>query len=42
LRRTEFGSLKYFDTVGRDSPTNSEKSSIVLIGLSDKSALPFC
>src|SRR5690606_10538877 len=32
LFRTDDGSLKYFETVGRDSPTNSENSSIVLIG----------
>ena len=36
LRRTEVGSLKYFDTVGRDRPTNSEKSSIVLIALANR------
>ena len=29
--RTDIGSLKYFETVGRDRPTNSEKSSMVLI-----------
>ncbi|MNY01383.1 hypothetical protein D3C86_1339110 [compost metagenome] len=31
--RTEAGSLKYFETVGRERPTNSENSSIVLIDL---------
>src|SRR5688572_2180756 len=31
--RTEEGSLKYFDTVGRERPTKAEKSSMVLIDL---------
>src|SRR5689334_22547393 len=35
LPRTDFGSLKYLETVGRERPTNSAKSSIVLIDLSN-------
>ncbi len=34
------GSLKYLETVGRDRPTNSEKSSIVLICLVTVEASP--